>query len=389
MAIRFLGQPFPDAGQIGEVIGSALEEQANDAAWFITAWGKQSGISRLAPALSAFRERGGRAEAILGVDEGGGTIEGLRLALELFDEVRIFHDPGARTFHPKTYVVQGAEAATAVIGSGNLTKGGLFTNYEAAIAATLDLTDEDDASFLADARAYFEQLATSAAAKLLTAELIEELKADPAVLLLSERKAAKARARRRQKTAGESVFGGQAVGGLLGAPPPAVQATPEEGEDDDDVLGGLEAPDAGAAADDRPGFFKALSNFDVSLNGSPGQIIIPIAFKPFFGELEIQIDKTAEGGPGQSHREFPLTFRDGTKEQEIENGRVILYEPAEAHKRPNPELRFTFHDREILKGLSKDDVLLFRREAGGIVVERRPAGWRPDGVGVGTRYGLI
>ena len=36
MGIRFLGQPFPGAEQIGEVIGSALADEQNSRAWFVT-----------------------------------------------------------------------------------------------------------------------------------------------------------------------------------------------------------------------------------------------------------------------------------------------------------------------------------------------------------------
>jgi hypothetical protein len=181
--ISFIGQPFPGVSQIGSVVQAALEEGANTSAWFATAWGKRSGLGRLAPSLERFRAEGGKAEIVLGIDEAGATAEGLLLASELFDSAWIFHDPGPRTFHPKMYAVQSDLKATVVIGSGNLTKGGLFTNYEIATAAGLDLGVPGEASFLADARAYFEQLIGSKSCRPLTAELIEELRSDPRVLL--------------------------------------------------------------------------------------------------------------------------------------------------------------------------------------------------------------
>jgi hypothetical protein len=405
--ISFIGQPFPGVSQIGSVVQAALEEGANTSAWFATAWGKRSGLGRLAPSLERFRAEGGKAEIVLGIDEAGATAEGLLLASELFDSAWIFHDPGPRTFHPKMYAVQSDLKATVVIGSGNLTKGGLFTNYEIATAAGLDLGVPGEASFLADARAYFEQLIGSKSCRPLTAELIEELRSDPRVLLLSEEASNKARAKARtEKRSGSSVFGTKALAGLLGAPPlgPKVPGGAQHEDADDvppDLVAGKNGPgattvsstvdegqnDGDSTEGGIDGFFKALSKNDVSLKSSPGQIIIPIAYLPFFGALQVQNDKAAAGGPRQSHREFPLAFRRGTEEQLLD-GRVVLYEPAADHKRPNSEVRFRFRNREILKTLAKDDVLRFKRAENVIVMEWHPAGWRPEGVPDKTRYGL-
>jgi hypothetical protein len=237
MNIEFVAQPFPDSAQIGALVRSALEDEANSSAWFVSAWGKRSGLSRLAKQLEQFRARGGKAEVILGVDEGGATIEGLELASRLFDEAWIFHDPGARTFHPKMYCLQGEKSATALIGSGNMTRGGLFTNYEIAVGATLDLTDAGDATFLGEARSYFDQLIATEVCKPLSDALIDELRSDPRVLIQSEQQANKRRAKRRsQGTAATSVFGAKALTGLLGAPSSDIEPLSDEESDDDDLL---------------------------------------------------------------------------------------------------------------------------------------------------------
>ena len=74
MPFSFVGQPFADSPQIGTIVTAALGDGEKERAWFLAAWGKQSGLSRLATELSAFRERGGSAEAVLGLDEGGATV---------------------------------------------------------------------------------------------------------------------------------------------------------------------------------------------------------------------------------------------------------------------------------------------------------------------------
>ncbi|HVD38997.1 MAG TPA: phospholipase D family protein [Solirubrobacterales bacterium] len=325
-------------------------------------------------------------------------MEGLTLAISLFDEVWVFHDPGARTFHPKVYAVEGDKSAQVVVGSGNLTKGGLFTNYEAAVHLNLLADSEEDRTFLASASDYFDRFTGSEACLPLDAELIERLKHDPRILLLSERRSNARRAQDRDVEADASVFGSTAVGDLLGAPAPSLTPLSNDSDDGDDLLPperGDRAFPEGGAVDNMPqpairGFFKALSANDVSLKGSPGQIIIPKSFLPFFGDLEVQTDEKSSGGPRQSHREFALTYRNGGVDKRIPTGRVVLYEPASSHKRQNNEVRFTFHDRPILEGLQQDDVLVFGHDGDGhVLVEHHPAGWRPDGIPKTTRYGVI
>lgn len=46
------------------------------------------------------------------------------------------------TFHPKIFSFASPERAELVVGSGNLTQGGLYTNYEAGVRVSLDLSDE-------------------------------------------------------------------------------------------------------------------------------------------------------------------------------------------------------------------------------------------------------
>jgi len=57
----------------------------------------------------------------------------LAMARGLGLQVRVLNPGSGRTFHPKLYLGAAGRAASAVIGSANLT-GGLATNYEAAVA---------------------------------------------------------------------------------------------------------------------------------------------------------------------------------------------------------------------------------------------------------------
>lgn len=131
MEVRFLSQPFASSQSLDDFV-DGIASPAIDRVTIVTAWAKGSGLSRIADRLDAFRSRGGRVEIIVGVSEGGATKEGLQLAMDLSDEAFVFHDP-ARTFHPKVYLATGAARREAIVGSSNLTAGGLGWNYEASL----------------------------------------------------------------------------------------------------------------------------------------------------------------------------------------------------------------------------------------------------------------
>jgi hypothetical protein len=80
----------------------------------------------------------------------GTSLEGLGdlLAATPNGQIYIYRNNGPYTFHPKVYLFKSAHLADLIVGSGNLTGGGLFTNYEASLAARLDLGVPADAAFL-------------------------------------------------------------------------------------------------------------------------------------------------------------------------------------------------------------------------------------------------
>lgn len=243
MPLRFVGQPFSEDAQIGRVLRDALNDDELASLWIATAWAKRSGLSRIRSAVTEFTERGGASQVIVGIDEGGATREGLELCLELFRESFVYHDPGTRTFHPKLYAVEGTDRAVIVIGSGNLTRGGLFTNYEAALVLEAARDDDEDWQVRDDARAYFDRLLDGGdAIRPLDPDLIDVLEAEGWVTSEARQNARRA-AESRQRRQRRRLFGG-AVGGLAGAPAPELPALPDEEEDEDSVLTPPEAAPA-------------------------------------------------------------------------------------------------------------------------------------------------
>ncbi len=87
----------------------------------------------------------------VGVDLGGTSVEGLTALLDALEgrgSIWVVHNENGSTFHPKVYLFKSDTRAELIVGSGNLTEGGLFDNYEASLGLELDLARDDDRAFL-------------------------------------------------------------------------------------------------------------------------------------------------------------------------------------------------------------------------------------------------
>lgn len=111
---------------------------------------KRSGTKHIVASLASFAQSHD-VEIIVGVDHGGSSSEGLWDLLDAVSpngRVIVFHNNLPFTFHPKIFLFKSPAAAEILIGSGNLTEGGLFTNYEAGLHFRLDLSKPGDATFV-------------------------------------------------------------------------------------------------------------------------------------------------------------------------------------------------------------------------------------------------
>jgi HKD family nuclease len=113
---------------------------------------KSSGVQHIAGPLRNFAEKAEAVELIVGVDHKGTTSEGLDALLDAVGvkgQVFINHDENSYvTFHPKVFLLQGEHQSLLVVGSGNLTEGGLFTNDECGLVLELNPNSQDDAAIL-------------------------------------------------------------------------------------------------------------------------------------------------------------------------------------------------------------------------------------------------
>ncbi len=161
MRIELVTQPDAASSNLFEFLTDLLADRRITRFVAVTAWLNHRGLSRLVPDLRRFRDRLGTTEAIIGIDEGGATEQGLRLAAAEFDRSSVFFTSEDRTFHPKLYFGAGPDAALLFIGSNNLTPGGLFFNFEAAFKVELTpgpLGPTDDQELMAAVGEYIDGL---------------------------------------------------------------------------------------------------------------------------------------------------------------------------------------------------------------------------------------
>lgn len=127
--------------------------------FILTAWTTYSGLYQLTQAFRKFRLNGGEIFAVTGISLGGTSVEGLKLLYELSDKLCIFHDK--RTlFHLKLYIFQNESTAKVIVGSNNLTHGGLFSNYEIARIITIDLSNDTEAKLFSKFKRVFDFYST-------------------------------------------------------------------------------------------------------------------------------------------------------------------------------------------------------------------------------------
>lgn len=116
----------------------------------------RSGVDLLEEQLGKY---GARTKAFIGIRNDITSTQG---AKHLFDlGVSLFVvDTGSRSvlFHPKLYLVKGAAHARLVIGSANLTIGGLNNNIEAGFAIELDLKNPDEKALVESIEKEFDAL---------------------------------------------------------------------------------------------------------------------------------------------------------------------------------------------------------------------------------------
>lgn len=330
-SLEFRGQPFRLEDSTGHFLTEVLTDEEIDHVTFVVAWARFGGFGRLAQSIVEFRNRGGTLRIILGIDEGVATKAGLAMAISHSDEALVFHDPSARTFHPKIYLATGATQARLLVGSSNFTAGGLYSNYESSLEGRFELPLEQEASALIGATSYIEHLISDEGlCRPLDETLLEQMLSDPRYRIAErERRASGAPSENTDADQfgetdelGEALFGGSNQTKVNPPPvPPELRGTLRELEGTDDSEEGGDPEGTGPPEDIAPG-------------------------DPDGADVE-------EGGVGQ-----PITQDPQTRPNVLEWTKVLP--PTDAQQPPNPNSAPTGNIRLTKAGHDIDWLVWFR-----------------------------
>lgn len=354
MKLEVLGQPT--SAQTGVTLQGLLSDARFTQATLVSAFVKRAGVTRLEPAITGFRSRGGKVVSIAGIDYGGTTREGLQALFDVSDETYVVHSTNQFvTFHPKLALLTGTSHSAAVIGSSNFTAGGLFSNIEASVYLERQ-TPSDDSIFDQLQKLCDEYKAYPQCSLALTAANLATILSSLPLEVFSA--GAGPNGGLPKTPAGQQGSSGLFGPGTFKAPPkaPGGQTSTKSGPKSPPTPTPPAGPTIAPAA---PGFWKSMSAGDVSLKSSPGQIIIPIEMIPMFPPLGP--DKLMPAGGTQADVFFDVVFRDGAFSRAVKGARLVKYVPSPKQRRKNTEHRFTFKDRSVFPSrFSEGDIMLFR-----------------------------
>lgn len=122
---------------IGKIINQELQNSTDTQ--IAVAFLKRSGIKTIEDSLLRSLDKGGKFEIIVGLDFKTTDPMAMKFFIDLhlqYKEVRFYcyGDKGENkndiVFHPKIYLFRNAKEAVSIVGSTNLTQGGLLTNFE-------------------------------------------------------------------------------------------------------------------------------------------------------------------------------------------------------------------------------------------------------------------
>jgi len=168
----------PHSRLFGEKLQEILLSGNFDTFYMIVAYVKESGVIRLKPFIEKFKSAGGIVKAVVGIDQKLTSIQGLALLMPLCDEIYVYHSENPmQTFHPKVYTfVKKDKKAVILIGSNNLTSGGLYTNYEFSSCNEYNLEDKSQRQYFNEFKKAFEFYSTpSKCSKNLSPELFKKM----------------------------------------------------------------------------------------------------------------------------------------------------------------------------------------------------------------------
>ncbi|WP_324752719.1 phospholipase D family protein [Roseovarius sp. Pro17] len=154
--MELMNQPF--TGQLGDRLIELLESPNFHTLDIAVAFAKNSGVLRIKDSLQKFRDGGAKVNVYVGVDLGGTSYEALTTLLLHSDTLNVVHSERGQTFHSKIYQFSGEKNGLLVVGSHNLTGGGLWTNFESSVHIPTDVANAKEMAVQKGVSDYFKEL---------------------------------------------------------------------------------------------------------------------------------------------------------------------------------------------------------------------------------------
>ncbi len=142
MRVEFISQPDV---QFGRILTELLDSDPQPRKVIVvSAFVSLQTILRLKEAILRIHGNGGITRLVFGIDMGGTSQEVLKEILSWHTDNKVVkHRRPGFTFHPKLYLVEWQNKAEIIIGSNNVTEGGLFRNYESSARIIYDLPNDN------------------------------------------------------------------------------------------------------------------------------------------------------------------------------------------------------------------------------------------------------
>jgi len=143
MDVDYIAQPDTQIGfELATLLKSGIPASR---VVFVSAFVSLPTIMRIKHQVAELRVKDTDVRFVLGIDLNGTSQEVLEELLDWDADVRIVkHRMPGHTFHPKLFLFEWDHQATIIVGSNNLTEGGFYRNYEAAVRVTYRLPDETE-----------------------------------------------------------------------------------------------------------------------------------------------------------------------------------------------------------------------------------------------------
>lgn len=130
--------------RVGDYINNGLSSEECSSFKFAVAYMRLSGVNRIAPAIESLLNRGGVVSGAIGIDDKVTSVEALETLSRFSQNSTIFYTTSDFIYHPKYYLFEGNSYGTAIVGSANLTRDGLYRNIEIATVINFNFNNYEE-----------------------------------------------------------------------------------------------------------------------------------------------------------------------------------------------------------------------------------------------------